>query len=698
MTNLFYLKKKKRSRRKMNNKKIYIFDISLLSIILIIAFVLLEIKHPFYFLSDDNRTFYLPQFIHNFRAITNGEIAFYNFHQYLGIAHFSNFQSAIFYPLTYFSMFLSKISSGHEFWTIDIAVLFHFIIGSIGFYKLITYFIDDRYSAIFGGLVWTLNSFNIFVSNSWWVFSGVTAYFPWILLFGFKLYYRGNYKHLFLLVMFRLLLFYVGHIEYFIHCMIFELLTVSLFILSLNSGKSTLAFIKKYAISYPITLIYTLPILLPAWVTTKTSGLRNQRLSNSALSANGLNFSSWIQSLINPFNLDTDFYLRSQNKFSIDTFPHLAHIGYISILLIFFCIIYSSINKNFRKYKTLKVTLSVLFILSLVWASGWMAGILSFIPILNRFRFPFKLLAFSNFYLIFVASFGFYFLIKIITKNILKIIVRALLILLSLINFYLLYNNVYVSFNNRDHIDNLPLKESHSDEFKNGRIFSMGISENDPFSVSTLGFNYATLLDLNHFAGYDPLMPKKNFDACLNMKYRSSYRKRKLPIDYLRDWGVDWYILNKDTLFSSLNSHYDMILSKDSDISKFSEAKERIIYLDRKANPLVYWRSSGTAKDIKFEMRTNSILIHTNNLIDDHLIINYLNNDFFKAKLKDQKNVPIDETSIGQMKVLIPKGENKLKITYRNTYYVIGIIVVCIFSALFIFLLIWNKFYRKKVN
>ena len=675
------------------NRRALIFDISSIFFILSLVFIILESKHPFYFLSDDNRTFYLPMFIHNFRALTNGELAFFNFHQYLGIAHFSNFQSAIFYPLTYFSMFLSKIISGHEFWTIDIVVFIHLIIGSIGFYKLIFFFTKDRYSAMFGSLVWSLNSFSIFISNSWWIFSGVTAYFPWMLFFAFKLYSENSNKNLILLILFRILLFYVGHIEYFIYCMIFEFLTVTFMVLSLNTKKKDYVFFKKYLISYPITFIYALPILLPAWIRTKTSGIRSESFNFLTLHANGFNFSSWLQSLINPFNLRNDFYLRSQTKFSFDSFPHLSHIGYITLFLILFCIYYSLTNNNFRRHVSAKATIVVLFIFSLIWSFGWLAGLLCYIPILNRFRFPFKLLAFADFYLIFVASFGMYILSKVIKKQLLQNIIRSILILICIVNFILLYTNVYVSFNNRDHQDKIPLDEPFNKNLKNGRIFSLGISEDDPFSVKTLGFNYATLLDLNHFAGYDPLMPKKNFETCLDIKYRNSYKKNKLPIDYLRNWGVNWYNLNKDPEPNSLYYHYRDILEADSSIVFFADEPERTIFHDRSSNPLFYWRQTQTSKDIKVKMKTNSIQIHTNNSQDDHLIINYLFNDFFQVKLNNVKILPIKETKIGQMDVFVPKGNNKIEIKYKNPYYKFGVIIVFVFSLAMILVYYLKKYF-----
>ncbi|MFC1898068.1 hypothetical protein ACFLYJ_00690 [Candidatus Cloacimonadota bacterium] len=660
-------------------------DSIVLVIIISISFIILEKIHPYYFLSDDNRTFYLPLFAHNLRALTNGELPLFNWQQYLGIAHFSNFQSAIFYPLTYFSMFLSKLFSGHIFWTMDIAVFFHFIIGSIGFYQLVKYFTEDRSSSIFGGIAWPLSSFSIFITNSWWIFSGVTAWFPWIMLFGFKLLKKPTFRNLSLLLIFRLLLFYVGHIEYFIHCIIFEFLSIVLIGISLYPQNFDFSFIKKYAVSYPITLIYTLPILLPGWFRMKVSGIRSEHFEFTTLHANAMNLSDWMMGLFNPFKLNPEFYLREQSKFSFGTFPHLSHIGYITILLILFCIIYSFFKKKFHKQHLFKIVIFVLFLISLLWSFGMLAGLLYYIPILNRFRFPFKLLAFSNFYLIFVACFGFCFLAKLIRNLKLKRVIQSLLIILSLVNFYLLYSHVYVSLNYHDHFDKIPLEEPYLDNLKNGRIFSLAVSESDPFSIRTLGFNYPLLLGLNHFAGYDPLMPQKNFYACLNIKYRAVYNEAELPIEYLRKWGVNWYILNKNANPEPMFSHYRQILENDS-LSVFADDPKRTIFLDKKALPLVFWEKSETAENINYELKNSSILLKTNSNEDKYIIVNWLNNDFFKTTLNDETQIPIRETDIGQMKLFVPKGENWIKIKYVNPHFRWGLLVVLGVSLLLIVL------------
>ncbi|MEA2095914.1 MAG: hypothetical protein U9P73_04375 [Candidatus Cloacimonadota bacterium] len=681
----------------VNNKnKSTLADVLVLTMLLGLFFLILEFKHPYYFLSDDNRTFYLPYFIHNFRALIAGEFPLFNFHQYLGIPHFSNFQSAVFNPLVYFSVFLSNTIFGHSFFAIDITVIINFIIGSIGFYYLVRNFTSNRLSSLFGAFIWPLSSFNIFISNSWWIFSGVTAFFPWMVFFSLKLYKNSRFKTLFFLIITRLFLFYIGHIEYFIYSMIFEFLTITLLILTYKDRKNYMPFIKKYSISYLITFIYALPILIPAWLQTKTSALKHSKGGFGALFSNRFTITSWLKGLFNPFITRNNFYQRSQFGFIDRALPYLSHIGYVAIILILIYLVL-----NFNKMKRSAYTHYVffmLFMISLFWACGFLSGAVLYVPILNRFRWPFKIYAYSNFYLILASSYAFYFILNKLKqkmKNIFPIIFGIILIALTLLNFYFIYSNVYISLNNKKHKDDIPLVEPLSEYVKEGRIFSLGISDTDPFSVSTLGFNYATMLDLKHFAGYDPLVPLKNYKTALSIFYRASYKIPTIPFSYLRRWGVKWYVLNKDKEPNDLYHHYFNTLLKNEGLYIFVDEEKRTVFKDTLSNPMIYWKKTEISENINIEMHTNSIHIHTDNSIDKLLVVNYLFNNYFRATINKNSTLPIIENNIGQMEILVPKGHNQIIIQYSDPYLNFSIFIVVLFSlSIFAYFMI-KKYYRN---
>jgi hypothetical protein len=150
--------------------------------------VLIEVSHPFFFLQDDNRTLYLPFYVHNLRAILGGEFPFYNFHQYLGTP--ITIQYAALYPINYVALFLSKSLLGNYFGAMEFIAGFHLVVAALGFYRLMISFELEEISCFFGAVAWTFCGFVITVGNSWIQTVGFAAYLPWIMLYSIKLVYR----------------------------------------------------------------------------------------------------------------------------------------------------------------------------------------------------------------------------------------------------------------------------------------------------------------------------------------------------------------------------------------------------------------------------------------------------------------------------------------------------------------------------
>ena len=253
---------------------------------------------------------------------------------------------------------------------------------------------------------------------------------------------------------------------------------------------------------------------------------------------------------------------------------------------------------------------------------------------------------------------------------------------------------MYVSFNNRSHLDVIPIQEEFSREFRGKRIFTLGNFDSDTYSAKSLGFNYPMLLNLYHFAGYDPLIPNKNSQACLELNHKASFTKYDIPIGYLRKWGVNWYILNKEPKPDSLYFHYKDILENENHLQCFADQPKRTIFHDSKANPLAYWKVTQSGDNIIVKMKTNSIQIRTNNPQNEYLVINYLFNDFFEAELNNYSKIPISESEIGQMILFIPAGENRIEIKYVNKYFGVGFTIMSIFS---IGVILWIIYKRKKI-
>ena len=70
----------------------------------------------------------LPNLVHTFDSLLGGELAQYNFHQFLGYPFLAAGQTGVLYPLNYLAVFLSRMLLGHSFLAVDLLVVMHLLI------------------------------------------------------------------------------------------------------------------------------------------------------------------------------------------------------------------------------------------------------------------------------------------------------------------------------------------------------------------------------------------------------------------------------------------------------------------------------------------------------------------------------------------------------------------------------------------
>ncbi len=194
-----------------------------------VVLALLEWRHPYYFLQDDNRTAQLGLFAHATRALLAGELPLYNPHQFLGMPSFAVGSVAFLYPPVYAAVLASQGLFGHPDAAIDLLVALHLAVGLVGMSRLLRGLGVSRAGAAFGALTWPLSSMVIYTADSWWNVVGVVAFLPWILHFALRTVRgeggRGTFAAL---VVARALLLYLGQVQLFVYAVCFELLCVLL--------------------------------------------------------------------------------------------------------------------------------------------------------------------------------------------------------------------------------------------------------------------------------------------------------------------------------------------------------------------------------------------------------------------------------------------------------------------------------------
>ncbi len=678
----------------------FLYPLGLVFLVLMVL-LFIESKHPYFFLQDDNRDSYLPYFIHNYRSLLSGELALYNFHQFMGIPVLASGQTGTLYPITYIAVFFSNIILGHSFAAVDIQVIVHLLIGALGFYFFIKFLVKDQLTAFFGGLTWALSSSVIYISNSWIVVSAVVAYFPWMMFFGFQLYKNPTQKTKIGAVMMRLFLFYAGHIQYFIYAVIFEFITITAYAITKSEpGKkwaSVASFLVTYIKGYVYVFFFSLPLLLPMWNHAATSAVRSGRLPFPVFVSQFFPIDQLIKGWFYPFlQVDGNTYASFRNLLN------LSHIGYIPMILLIMGIIDRYVvRKNNIKIESVKLFVFVVpALLAFLWATNPLFNyIVYLIPILNRFRWPFKLALYLDFYLIVIATLILFYMIhqqseKAIRKN----IILTMIIMMQVLNFGFLYTATPYKDFGEHHGDPVPIEEKLKDKLVGGRIISMGFEiwmptpRNDQsyLTAPTLGFNYATLWGLDHLAGYDVMLSSTNADASLGLNFTAIMDDTNaIPVDHLRQVAVRWYIVPKDKadLYSSKLGSYGII-------QKYQDAN-RVVFYDEQAYPMVFDSQYEPIESDDYKVTTNVIALTVDVPQSETIIFNHIYHPFFVGYVDGEKTevISIDYLHMG---ISVPSGKHDILLRYRDPYLLVGIWIAFAFLVLMLLHLVVPMVHKKE--
>jgi len=133
--------------------------------------------------------------------------------------------------------------------------------------------------------------------------------------------------------------------------------------------------------------------------------MRNKPLDFKTFSECSYNILLWLYGMFYPF-LDA-----SPVDFPEGLWIHLhntSHTGYVSLFFIVICMVKLYKNKNPGNYRLYIYSFSIPCIISFLWAVGSLNRIIYLLPLLNRFRWPFKLNLFTDFYLVLLAAMGFF--------------------------------------------------------------------------------------------------------------------------------------------------------------------------------------------------------------------------------------------------------------------------------------------------
>lgn len=637
-------------------------------VLLVVAMVaLIEWRHPYYFLIGDNLDQNLPYYVHNLRALLGGELPLYNFHQFMGTPVFACIQSAALYPPHYAALLASKWLWGHYYGTFELLALFHLTVAAAGFFRLMRQFGLDESSSAWGAFTWVFCGFVMLVGRMWIQVIEYAALFPWLLLYGLRLSGRFDSRVFASLTLLRMLAFWAGNPSLFLYIATFDLLfavtcryavcqpvgTTAVLVAD-HQQIGTVRVLLRHAGSYVLVAVLSLPLLLPALHQVSISADRSMPLAWEEYSKAGYRLSEWLYgSLL--------LFYKAQHRLNGQDFFY-AYTGWLTLVFIvvaLFC------RKQHRK---LSLVLFCLAGFALLWSCNtFVTRLVYHLPLFNRQRFPVKLLFFTSFFMIVMAALGHNRMIQAVRRRLGRTWPVAAVLLVvqaaSLLAF-LLYTPEYAR---RGKL--VPYEEPLKSMLSDGRIVTIVARDADEQDKQPylLGYNYATLFGLNHFAGYEILVSRDNGEAALMRNGSADFfvdNDRFDPnvedLEHFRHWGVRWYVLDKRV--QPPQSAMLKQLYRDSN---------RTILYDGEASPLVFWEDTTQGEGVAYDFTTNSIRLVTERQTAGELVVNVLHNPFFLATLDNDK-IPLPRAADRRIRLNVPPGRHEIRIVYRDPYFIAG--------------------------
>lgn len=709
-------------KQKRNDHYAFV-DVMAITVISVIIFASMEIAHPFYFLQDDNGDFYLCMYRHTLRAFSAGEFPLFNFYSNSGIPFFENGQNGALNPFVYIAGGLSFLLFGCADATVDIMALLFILLGSISFYFLLRFFGAGRLSCCLGAVAWGFNSFNIFCGSNWIIVIMTSGCLPLMMLATLMAARKPSLKMAFISALPRMLLFYCGHPQFFLYAVIFEFLMLVLYlIISGKKGKSPASNIAMYFGSYIAVVLWCLPLLVPMYLAMQASAIRGDILAFDEFAKLTLEPAAFVLGLFFPFlNKDNVLYFdengnpyKGAGDAPILLQKNYGHMGYIlafclvlGLFIVLMDIVHRCISKEKKETAGTDRRLSImemvlpLFILAIIWAcSGNFNHLVYLIPYLNRFRWPFKLLLYAEFFAVIFAAMTLDMLIdrvknRLAGKNAVKI-ACILLLLAETLNFALMYALMPVRSLNVLNGSSKPYSDELTQLISEGRympvVYPLDFWDDEGYHrgldiAGTFAYGFPMYYGLHSRTSYHDQMESETtaaYNSCIEAGYSDSisgicqYLDENL-IGNMRETGVNWYISSSD-----YRNMTEPVMAGFGIVPVYDDGR-RVVYYDPEAMPLVYTSESGDGGNIyirglEFTESINELSAVTpDDFAGGTVTANFIYNRNFHAYV-DGKEVPVIADEYFRMSTEVPSGSHAVIWTYEDRCFNICICITAIFT------------------
>jgi hypothetical protein len=546
--------------------------------LLLVAF---ESVRPCFFLHDDNATWFIGAYVHDFRVLTEtGRLAEVNYNQYGGEPFLEQGQTAVLYPPVYLGVALAKWVSHDLRWTIDWIAAVHLTLGLLGFYFWLRQGGVSPGLAALGGLAWVLNPFILIVASSWIIVTFLAAWLPWLFWSLDRLWTRPCLLSAFFLGTVAALFFLQGYVQWVAYSILFlGLYALFRFVARTDAHRPAIAF--HLLVSALIFLILAAPLLLPMLHAVDASAARSKPFSMTQ----ALDYRVLKGDL-----LRAQFCLFRPNLvFGISTaILYCPALLLTPLMLLRF--LYAGAEIRRRLFPLL-----VLAFLALLFASRWHV-LLTMMPVLDKFRWPFKVFIFADFFLLasLVWSISSWSRNRVAPAGLAVVLLAGLAVSVSC------HDENTFSKTTLPTSDN-PLPPGMDPRL--GRVIAIDNLLPEAASYRFFTHAHGTFFGVPSLGGYDPLVSRERLNFALGLDFPNVFDgpvtqavRRKLDARAVRYWIVD-----------PRSPQLNEIERLDGFRLRASEP-DRLVIEDTRASPIVY-SATDPATPCAFTYSGNSILI-----------------------------------------------------------------------------------------
>ncbi len=609
--------------------------------------LLLELRFPYYFLQDDGCNYFLPSFFHNWREVLQEHFPAYNFHTFAGVPHEAVSQPGVFYIPQYLAMGLSEGIWKNPFAALDIMAWMHILIAVAGGYVLLRYLKVSDTAAVFGALT-AMSGFVLWAGRMWPFVLMLGAWFPWMIWSALRYLDQPGLKRGGIMLVIHLALLYGGYPQFFVLAVLFEYGFTLCYIASKPPPRG-----RRVYLSYLLWLLPTafigMPMLLPVWAQTLISLQRARPLLYEVFSALHLSPYQWFVGQFCPF-----IPWPARTGHISGALPYLSYIGFLPALLPLGAARLWRKNTRLRPYL---LASGIGFAAAFLWATNLIGPLIYLIPVLNRFRWPFKLIYFAGFFECLIAALA---LSQFSRRR--QMTVLAVAIANGIAIFGFTPNHAW-----RIRKYPVPISTPWRASLRHGRYAMIAPTNFFHSNQQYEGFNFSELWGQDNLLGYEPMLSfRQAVTEASGHIYNGSIHAplTAVMLGHFQLWSVKYILL------SPRRNQYVSRL-RAAGYQKIKTRQGWTLWQNPRALPRARWQRAAGAKPdaqgLRWAERGNTIQIHITQWPGKVLTLAFANNPGFASCIAGQCQ-PIPNAPDGMVHITIPPGTRSVDLVYKTPY------------------------------